>query len=83
MSCRCVVLQGVEDGEEVRAKARVRVPSSPSNSISRPPKCIAELLFPVSAMGSLRQPDADSRTVSSWSDAAGDPIWDAIHAEAK
>lgn len=68
MACRCVVIQEVEEGEELKSKGRVS---------SR--RCRTEMMFPMYAMGSFK-PNSIARTIL---DTAGDPIWDSVRADAR
>ncbi|KAJ0966745.1 hypothetical protein J5N97_023662 [Dioscorea zingiberensis] len=84
MACRCVVLQGVDEGEGVKSKERISSSSNSSScssgvSDSRNPKGRAEKVFPVSEMKS----DGNSKGAGVTSECLGDPIWETIRAEAK
>ncbi|URE07451.1 Serine acetyltransferase, N-terminal [Musa troglodytarum] len=68
MARRCVVIQDVEEGEELKSKGRVS---------SR--RCRTEMMFPMYAMGSFK-PNSIARTIL---DTAGDPIWDSVRADAR
>ncbi|XP_008802857.1 probable serine acetyltransferase 2 isoform X2 [Phoenix dactylifera] len=79
MSCGCLVIQEVEDGEEVNSKTRDSSSSSSSSSFSRTRRCWSEDMFPIYAMGHSK-PNSIARTVL---DSDGDPIWDSMRDEAK
>ncbi|XP_010918238.1 probable serine acetyltransferase 2 [Elaeis guineensis] len=78
MSCGCLVLQEVEDGEEAKSKTRAASSSSCSSCSGRR-RCRSESMFPMYAMGNWR-PNSISRTIL---DSAGDSIWDSVRAETK
>nr|XP_010943926.1 probable serine acetyltransferase 2 isoform X4 [Elaeis guineensis] len=80
MSCSCLVLQEVEDGEEAKSKTRVSSSSCSFSSLySGSRRCRSENMFPIYAMGNWKL-NSIARTIL---DSDGDPIWDSVRAEAK
>lgn len=79
MSCGCLVIQEVEDGEEAKSKTRASSSCSSSSSHWWSRRCRSENMFPIYAMGNSKL-NSIARTVL---DSGGDLIWDSVRAEAK
>ncbi|XP_072957019.1 probable serine acetyltransferase 2 [Typha angustifolia] len=81
MSCGCVVIHEMEEGEEVKSKHSIGDDATKSSGswCSRPRKCRSESIFPIYVMENSK-PNSMSRTIL---DSVGDPIWEAVKEEAK